>query len=138
MTSRAQFERQVEQRADYRCEYCRMHQSLQGAKFHLEHVIPKSLGGPTSLNNLAWACPGCNLHKAARTQSIDPATDQLVSLFNPRLHAWGEHFQWDEYHIAPLTDIGRATVAALDLNHERRIKIRQAEKIFSLFPPDAE
>jgi hypothetical protein len=31
---------------------------------------------------------------------------------------------------------GRATIAALDLNHERRIRIRQAEQMFGLFPPD--
>ena len=27
------------------CEYCQMHQSLQGATFHVEHVIPRVRGG---------------------------------------------------------------------------------------------
>lgn len=51
--SQSVLERQVEYRAGSRCEYCRMHQGLQGASFHLEHVIPKSRGGKTELDNLA-------------------------------------------------------------------------------------
>jgi hypothetical protein len=31
--------------------------------------------------------------------------------------------------------IGRATVFALDLNHPRRLLIREAEELFDLFPP---
>ena len=55
---------EVEQRAAGRCEYCRMHQSLQGATFHVEHIVPTVLGGSSTLSNLAWACPGCNLQKS--------------------------------------------------------------------------
>jgi 5-methylcytosine-specific restriction endonuclease McrA len=43
-----------------------MHQSLQGATFHIEHVIPRVRGGTSELENLALACPSCNLHKADR------------------------------------------------------------------------
>ena len=43
----------VRSRAGDRCEYCRMHQSLQGATFHVEHVRPASAGGPSSPDNLA-------------------------------------------------------------------------------------
>ena len=35
-----------------------------------------------------------------------------------------------------MTSIGRATLAALHFNDARRIRIRQAEKMFDLFPPD--
>jgi hypothetical protein len=35
-----------------------------------------------------------------------------------------------------LTPTGRATVAALDLNHPRRLRIREPEEWFNLFPPD--
>lgn len=31
--------------------------------------------------------------------------------------------------------IGRATILALHLNHERRLRIRQSEQLFGLFPP---
>lgn len=37
------------------CEYCQMHQSLQGATLHIEHVIPRVLGGSSDASNLALA-----------------------------------------------------------------------------------
>lgn len=135
MISLAELERQVTHRADNRCEYCRMHQHLQGATFHLEHIIPKSQGGATELSNLAWACPGCNLRKSDRIEVTDPITATVVPLFHPRQHPWHDHFYWDDYQVVPLTPIGSATIAALCFNEERRIRIRQAEQMFGLFPP---
>ena len=126
----------VRQRAGDRCEYCRMHQSLQGATFHVEHVRPRSRGGETTAENLAWACPQCNLHKSDRVQVADPADEQFVPLLDPRRHQWTNHFRWEGETIVALTPVGRGTVAALDLNHSRRLKIRQAEALFGLFPPD--
>ncbi len=127
-------ERQVQSRAADRCEYCRMHQSLQGATFHVEHVVPKSHGGESKLDNLAWACPGCNLRKSDRVKIPDPQTGKVASLFNPRVDGWNDHFRWVGYEVVGLTPIGRALVAALELNHPRRIRIRQAEEKFDLFP----
>jgi HNH endonuclease len=92
MTSQAELERQVRERAGNRCEYCRMHQSLQGGTFHVEHVVPVSRGGDSELTNLALACPGCNLHKSDRVQVTDNETGQTVPLFHPRQHPWNEHF----------------------------------------------
>jgi len=106
-----------------------MHQSLQGATFHLEHIIPRILGGSSELGNLALACPSCNLHKADRTSGSNP-------FFNPRLDDWDTHFDWDDVTLIAKTEIGRVTIQALDLNHERRIRIRRAEQLFGLFPPD--
>jgi hypothetical protein len=136
MTSQADIERNIQHRAANRCEYCQMHQSLQGATFHVEHVIPKSHGGSSNLDNLAWACPGCNLRKSDRLDVVDPESGMTVALFNPRSHSWNDHFVWEDYHVKGLTDTGRATIAALDLNHERRIRIRQAEQMFGLFPAE--
>jgi hypothetical protein len=112
-----------------------MHQSLQGGTFHVEHIIPQSRGGQSQLDNLAWACPSCNLHKANRVASVDLETGNEVPLFNPRADNWTAHFRWDDYRVVGQTPIGRATVAALDLNHPRRIRIREAEALFILFPP---
>ena len=111
-----------------------MHQSLQGATFHIEHVTPRSRGGSSELDNLAWACPGCNLGKADRVAASDPQTNRSAQLFNPRRDAWAEHFLWKKHEIMPLTATGRATVSALDLNRPRRILIRQSEELFGLFP----
>lgn len=125
----------VAQRAHDRCEYCLMHQQLQGATFHVEHILPKSRGGLTETDNLALACPGCNLHKSDRTEATDPVDGHFVPLFHPRAHTWSEHFEWDRYRLVGLSAIGRGTIATLQLNHARRLKVRQAEELFGLFPP---
>lgn len=122
-------------RARDRCEYCGMHQSLQGATFHVEHIIPKARGGSSASDNFAWACPGCNLRKSDRTHVPDPMSDSVAPLFNPREQEWGDHFGWDGTRLIGKTPTGRATVAALDLNHPRRLRIRRAEQAFGLFPP---
>lgn len=132
--TRADLRQFVESRARQRCEYCRMHQSLQGASFHVEHIVPLSLGGTDDVDNLAWACPGCNLKKSNRVTTVDPATDMEVRLFHPRRDRWEEHLTWQGYLLVGLTPMGRALIAAFDLNHTRRYRIRQAEELFSLFP----
>ncbi len=137
MSPRHNLQQQVAERAANRCEYCRMHQSLQGASFHVEHIIPRSRGGVSELDNLAWACPGCNLRKSDRTEATDPSLGNTVALFHPRSHDWATHFEWDEYSLVGRTPIGRATIVTLDMNHSRRILIRKAEQLFSMFPPTA-
>lgn len=125
----------VEERARGRCEYCQMHQSLQGATFHLEHIVPETKGGSSELDNLAWACPSCNLRKSNRIELSDPDTNESVPMFDPRRDSWADHFQWDGLLAVGLTPIGPALIAAFDLNHPRRQRIRQAEQLFDIFPP---
>lgn len=127
--------RKVRVRADGRRQYCRMHESLQGATFHVEHIIPQCKGGRSDLENLVLACPGCNLHKAGRITAIDPATGAVARLFHPILQLWSEHFLFKGYQIEGLTAAGRATVEALNLNHSRRQRIREVEEAFGLYPP---
>jgi hypothetical protein len=127
--------RAVRSRAEGRCQYCRMHESLQGATFHVEHIIPRSKGGASDLENLALACPGCNLHKADRIAAVDPVTGERAPLFHPVQHRWAEHFRFNGNEVEGRTAVGRATVAVLDLNHSRRQRIRQAEEAFGLYPP---
>lgn len=123
----------VRHRAGHRCEYCGMSQALQGATFHIEHILPLTCGGLTTEENLALACPSCNLHKSDRSHAVDPATSEKVELFHPRHHAWAEHFIWSGKHVEGRTAIGRASVSALDLNHPRRIRVREAEAMLGLF-----
>jgi HNH endonuclease len=112
-----------------------MHESLQGATFHVEHVIPRSKGGESTLENLALACPRCNLHKAYKTTAPDPLTGEQVALFHPLEQQWPEHFRFKGHEMEGLTAIGRATVVLLDLNHLRRQRICQVEESFGLYPP---
>ena len=134
MTSWAIPSRPVEARARGRCEDRRMHQALQGATFHVEHIIPGSRGGASNLDNLAGGCPTCNLHKSDRIVAPDPETNGLVPLFNPRRNARSEHFGGKATARSGKRPSGRATVLMLDLNHPRRILIRRAEAL-SIVPP---
>ena len=127
---------EVAARAGNRCEYCRMHQALQGATFHIEHIRPQSLGGSDDLDNLAWACPSCNLLKGSRVGVVDERSGRLVPLFNPRNQRWKENFTWRGRELIGLTETWIATAELLQLNSPRRLLIRDAEAGFGLFPPD--
>lgn len=126
---------QVIFRAGSRCEYCGMSQSLQGATFHIEHITPITCGGSSDLGNLALACPSCNLQKSDRSHVFDSLSGGQVLLFHPRNDVWEIHFEWQDTELVGLTAVGRATIHALDLNHPRRRRVREAEKLFGLFPP---
>ena len=92
-------------------------------------------GGPATVDNLCLACPGCNLHKSDRIAATDPDTGEAVRLFHPRRDRWADHFTWHASELTGRTPSGRATAAVLDLN-ARRLRIRQAERLLDLFPPD--
>ena len=38
----------VRTRAKHRCEYCQAAEMLTGQRFHVDHIIPRALGGETS------------------------------------------------------------------------------------------
>lgn len=107
----------VRQRATGRCEYCRLPDAaLWLGDFHVEHIIARQHRGSDSLENLAWACLYCNLHKGPNLTSLDPDTGALTPLFHPRLNRWDEHFRHDGPRIVGLTAVGRTTVWLLEMN----------------------
>jgi hypothetical protein len=116
----------IEARAGYRCEYGRAPQPICGYRFHLDHIRPIARGGSDALSNRCLACASCNLAKGDRTGAIDPLTGRKVSLLDPRRHVWGRHFRWsdDRRRILGTTPTGRATVVALDLYGEQRVRAR--------------
>jgi 5-methylcytosine-specific restriction endonuclease McrA len=48
-----------------RCQYCARNQPT--SELSLDHVIPKSKGGPTTWDNIVCACVACNVRKGGRT-----------------------------------------------------------------------
>ncbi len=126
---------QVRRRAGSRCEYCRLSQVGQEATFHIDHVIPRAAGGPTTFDNLALACVSCSLRKWAHQTARDPDSGEEIPLFNPRTQIWKEHFRWDVERVVPLSPTARATVAALALNRPVILAIRQEEASHSRHPP---
>jgi hypothetical protein len=128
--------RLVIRRAGNRCEYCGLSQIGQAATFHIDHVVPVAAGGQTTANNLALACVSCSLLKGARQMADDPETGQEAPLFNPRRQLWREHFQWEGVRVIGLTDTGRATIAALEMNRVIILVIRAEEAAFGRHPPE--
>ena len=59
--------RMVIERDGLRCVYCGV--DLLKNEVHLDHVVPESKGGPTSLNNLQVTCGKCNLEKGVLSES---------------------------------------------------------------------
>ena len=121
------FRKLVAARAGGGCEYCRLLEIATGVKFHIEHVLPESLGGKTALSNLAHSCPGCNLAKSERTIGEDDSGHEQA-LFNPRqfepwLLGWHLHFALDKESgiVLPRTPKGDATVRALRMNDPIRV-----------------
>ena len=118
----------VARRARNRCEYCHIPSKGQITWFPIDHILPKSEGGPTEESNLALSCPRCNASKWAFVDGVDPITGDSVPLFNPRSHSWTEHFEWSP--TVPLflegrTPIGRATIVRLKMNDADPLKIRR-------------
>lgn len=129
---------EVVRRAAGRCEYCRLSQQTQVATFPVDHILPVTDGGETVLSNLALACPRCNAAKWKRVAADDPATSRTVPLFNPRTQSWADHFRWsasDATSVEGSTETGRATVAGLEMNHDRHREVRRWLVALGLHPP---
>lgn len=112
--------REVVQRAENRCEYCRIHQQFAGARHQVDHVIAEKHGGTTTPDNLALSCLPCNRRKGSDIAASDPSTGQVARLFNPRTQSWVIHFRLAGARIEGLTAEGRATVEFLRLNSPER------------------
>ena len=123
----ADLRRQVTEDAGHRCGYCQTDETLSGIPLTLDHLVPVAAGGPTTRDNLWFACRPCNEFKATQTQATDPQTGETASLFNPRTQDWRVHFEWsaDQTEIQGLTPTGRATVVALQRNRPILVRARR-------------
>lgn len=131
----AKLRRLVIARADNRCEYCQLSQEFAKATFQIDHVRAEKHSGETDERNLALACFHCNNHKGPNIAGIDPVTDELQPLFNPRAQAWNEHFEWSGSRLLGITPTGRATIEVFAINQPDRIALRQMLIDEGVFPP---
>lgn len=114
----------VRQRAQGRCEYCRLPQDAAPYfTFHIEHIRARQHQGSDDPSNLAFACRDCNLKKGPNVATVTE-TGRLIELFNPRIQRWEDHFSMVGPEIIGTSEIGRATVALLDMNDEERMIVR--------------
>ncbi len=110
----------VRERAGGRCEYCRLPETAAFFAHEPDHIIATQHRGPTELANLALACLQCNRSKGPNLASVDPATNRIVPLFNPRTDPWFQHFRTDGGRVIPLTPTARATAALLNFDDPDR------------------
>jgi hypothetical protein len=133
----AKLQNKIRRQARFRCGYCLCSETLLGMPMEIEHLISLAAGGTDDEENLWLACRRCNGFKGILKQAIDPLSKQLVSLFNPRVQNWQEHFQWSEdgTQILGLTKCGRATIEALKLNNPEIIVTRRLWVSVGWWPP---
>lgn len=122
----ASLRRQLAEEANYRCGYCLSEETFMGVPLTIDHIVPLARGGSNRRENLWLACRQCNEIKHTQTQAEDPATGQVVGLFNPRTQVWSQHFQiGEDALVVGLTPVGRATVKALQLNRTILVSARR-------------
>ena len=122
-------------RAQNRCEYCQLPNRGQSGRFPVDHIVPRTEGGPTHLDNLALACPTCNGHKWMHTTGIDPATGTDQTLYHPRKDVWETHFAWlENEQLQGLDPMGRATIIRLQINNPANVEVRRLMAKLGLFP----
>jgi hypothetical protein len=80
---------------------------------------------------------GCNIFKSDKIEGIDPVSQLLLPLFNPRDMIWSEHFTWDDSFtlIIGKSAIGRATIESLQLNRRQVRNLRRALIAIGEHPP---
>jgi len=80
-------------RDGYRCGYCG--QTFTKKELTVDHINPKSFGGPKSWQNTISACKPCNHFKADRT----PEEAGMRLLFEPKKPSWFLHMNQMTAHI---------------------------------------
>lgn len=90
--------RNIFARDGHRCMYCGSRFPL--SELSLDHVMPKSRGGPTSWENVVSSCVRCNVRKGGRTpqearmklvkEPVRPKRSPMlgVKLSNPKYSVW--------------------------------------------------
>jgi len=129
----------IRRRAGNRCEYCLAHQDHVFDILEIDHITPRPAGGSDDEENSSLSCGLCNRYKGAQTHGTDPLTGHTVELFNPRCQAWREHFDWhgEGLYIVGLTECGRATVEALQMNNDIALVVRRHWIAAGWYPPEA-
>ena len=120
--------REVTQRAQRRCEYCRSPETFSLDTFTIDHIQPVAEFGSDDPENLAFACHNCNNRKQDETTAVDPQSQQRVPIYHPRQDRWSDHFLWSEdaLTIVPISATGRATIKRLQLNRTGAVNVRRA------------
>jgi len=91
----------------------------------VDHIGSQKHVGPSTLENLCWACAWCNSRKGSDIAAHPPGSEEIVPLFNPRHDVWEEHFRWEGTILQGKTSVGSATIELLRINQPERIDHRR-------------
>ena len=128
-----QLRQRIHQSAKECCEYCLFPQSETAISHQIDHVRAKQHGGTDDEDNLCLCCAVCNRYKGPNLSSIDPETQEVTQLFNPRKHLWTQHFRLDNERIVGLTPEARATAFLLQFNTAERLLERKMLVVLRYF-----
>ncbi len=131
----ADLDRRVRERAQGRCEYCRLPQAAYALPFQVDHIIAKQHGGKAQIGNLGLACPRRDRSKGPNIASVGGRARQLVPLYHPRRDRWADHFRWRGPRLVGLTPVGRATIRVLRIDDPDAVALRRALIAEGVFPP---
>jgi HNH endonuclease len=124
----------VAKRANYCCEYCRIHQDDLVFTYQVDHIISLKHNGTNQTDNLAYTCSLCNQNKGTDLGTYIAESKRLIRLFNPRTDKWEYHFQYSNGEILAKTKIALATIKVLDLNNPERIILRRVLEDIGNYP----
>lgn len=93
-------------RDEHQCQYCSKRPPLR--ELNIDHILPRSRGGPDTWENLVTACRTCNLRKGWRTPEEAgmrlmrvPARPRWSMMAQLRLEARHYHFkEWEPFFKA--------------------------------------
>lgn len=116
----------VQERANYRCEYCHLPDGSFLMDFQVDHIVALRHGGDDADSNMAWACFQCNNRKGTDMATLDPITRERTWLFHPRVDVWHDHFEINESGVVSTkTIIARATSYFLEMNAREQVVFRR-------------
>ena len=76
----AKIRQRILKRDSYCCQQC----GQDNGKLHVDHIIPRRLGGTDNDQNLQVLCQKCNLSKGGRFFSIGKTPPTLHGVFIPQ------------------------------------------------------
>ena len=117
----------VAARENHRCAYCGKGDWEDSARFNLDHIVPRSAGGPTNVRNIVWSCKRCNERKAARPVEDFLENDpkrlaKVLGRKRPPLAAAGQYAAVCQELVRRLTQAGLdlTETTGADTAHRRR------------------
>lgn len=76
--------REVALRAHNQREYCKLPERFTLKRHEVDHIRAEKHGGTTTSDNLCLSCFECNRYKGSDLSSVDPVTDEVITLFHSR------------------------------------------------------